>query len=372
MYDAIVIGVGGMGSATVYYLARSGCRVLGLERFGIPHRFGSSHGSTRIIRLAYSEGPEYVPLLRSAYASWKELEALTGISVLRVCGGLDIGPERSWTVVGSRNSCLEHGLDFEQLDGSEVNRRFPGYRLPTAMRAIYQSQSGYLLSEVAISAYADAARVEGAEIHTGERALSWSRSARGYKVKTDAGEYETARLVLAAGSWTGTLSRSLRPLCRPERQVMLWTAPLAPEHFAPKRFPVFNVESPFGRFYGFPNHEGEGFKIGKYHHLRQPVDDPDHVERECLPEDEEVLREAVAEYFPTANGPARRMAACLFTNSPDSHFLLDRHPGENGVFVAAGFSGHGFKFCSVVGKIMADFCLDRQPSWDLRSFRANR
>ncbi len=372
MYDAIVIGVGGMGSAAVFHLVRSGLKVLGIEQFDIPHSYGSSHGSTRIIRLAYSEGAEYVPLLRSAYAYWREFEAVSGKSILRLTGGLDIGSEKSWTVEGSRISCLEHGLEFEDLDGGEVNRRFPGYRLPTSARAVYQAQSGYLLSELAIAAYAQAARAQGAEIHAGEHVRNWRRDAGGLLVETDAGTYAAARLVITAGSWTGKLCPPLQTLCRPERQVMLWTAPTEPALFAPERFPVFNLEAPSGRFYGFPDHRGEGFKIGKYHHLRQYVDDPDRVDRECSAADEAILREAVEEYFPAANGPARRLKACLFTNSPDQHFILDRYPGEADVFVAAGFSGHGFKFCSVIGKIIAEFCLDRPLGWDIRRFRLSR
>ncbi len=372
MYDAIVIGVGGMGSAAVFHLACSGLKTLGIEQFDIPHGYGSSHGSTRIIRLGYAEGPEYVPLLRSAYAYWRELEAVSGKSILRLTGGLDVGPENSWTVEGSRRSCLAHGLEFEELDGNAVNRRFPGYRLPASARAVYQAQSGYLLSELAIAAYAEAARARGAEIHAGERVRSWRRDAGGLRVETDAGSYSAARLAITAGAWTDKLCPPLRDMCRPERQVMLWTVPTEPALFAPARFPVFVLEAPSGRFYGFPDHRGEGFKIGKCHHLRQYVDDPDRMDRECGAADEAVLREAVAEYFPAANGPARKLRACLFTNSPDEHFILDRCPGEADVFVATGFSGHGFKFCSVIGKIVAEFCLDRPSSWNIRRFRLSR
>ncbi len=368
MYDAIVIGIGGMGSATLYHLAHSGCKVLGLEQFGIAHRFGSSHGSTRIIRLAYSEGPEYVPLLHAAYRYWRELEDVAGETLLHVTGGLDIGHWKSWTIKGSRASCLEHGLEFEELDSTEVNKRFPGYRLPPSMRAVYQPDGGYVLSEEAIRAYAAMARANGAEIITNVQVRGWERNSRGLRVDTTCGEFEANRLVITVGSWAGLLSSKLRHLCQPERQVMLWTTPLQSMAFKPGSFPVFNIEAPFGRFYGFPDHCNEGFKIGKYHHLQQQVTNPDQLDRECHQEDEEVLREAIEEYFPQANGATRKMAACMFTNSPDGHFILDRYPGEDNVFVAAGFSGHGFKFCSVIGKIMAEFCLDEPSTWDLRLF----
>ncbi len=369
MYDAIVLGVGGMGSAALYHLACSGCKVLGLEQYGVPHAFGSSHGSTRIIRLAYSEGNEYVPLLRAAYRYWRELEVISGQSILHVTGGLDIGPEDSWTIRGSRDSCVRHRLDFEHLDGTEVNQRFPGYRLPPSMQAIYQLDGGYLLSETAIAAYVGAARWRGADLLTDTSVLNWERTETGLRVRTSLGVYEAKRMVITAGAWIGRLDPAMGRYCRPERQVMLWTEPLDSIAFDASRFPVFNMEAPFGRFYGVPNHGSEGFKIGKYHHLRQEVREPSELDRSCHPEDETALREAIKEFFPRANGPAKKAAACMFTNSPDGDFILDRHPEEDRVFVAAGFSGHGFKFCSVVGKVMAELCLDCTPSWDICRFR---
>ncbi len=369
MYDAIVIGVGGMGSATLFHLARGGASVLGLEQFGIPHPFGSSHGSTRIFRLAYDKGSEYVPLLRIAYQYWRELEEVTGRIVLHTTGGLDIGPEGSWIVQRSAKSCDLHGIDYERLGRKEIGRRFPGYRLPAGMRAIYQPRSGYLLSEVAIEAHAAAARSWGAEIRTYIRVSGWRRVRNGIRVSSDHGDFEAKRLVITAGPWVGTLSAELRRLCRPERQVMLWTTPLDRRAFEPACFPVFRLLSPLGRYYGYPDHLGEGFKIAKYHHLRQQVEQPSKLDRECHPEDEDALREAVAAYFPQAAGRTRKMAACMFTNTPDGDFILDRHPSESDVFVAAGFSGHGFKFCGVVGRIMADLCLDRPATWNIRRFR---
>ena len=367
-YDAIVIGVGGMGSAAVYHLAKGGARVLGLERFDIPHPFGSSHGLTRIIRLAYSEGSHYVPLLREAYRLWRELEELSGESILRVTGGLDIGPQSGGIVQGSLKSCTEHGLSFEQLDDAEVNRRFPGYELPAEMAAIHQPDAGYLHCETATSAHAAAARSLGADIATGVRVRGWDRIPGGVRVETEDACYEARKLVITAGPWAGELLPALGPLCRPVRQVMLWTDPLDPPAFAPERFPIFVLESPVGNFYGFPDNRGEGFKIGKFHHLRQQVPDPDAMDRECHLEDEAVLREGIEAFCPRANGPTRRMTACIFTNSPDGHFILDRHPDDENVCVAAGFSGHGFKFCGVVGRIMADFALERPQPWDLSPF----
>ena len=369
MHDALVIGLGGMGSATLYHLAKAGCSALGLEQFGVPHTRGSSHGSTRIIRLAYSEGPEYVPLLRSAYAYWRELESDSGRQVLRITGGLDIGAPDSWTFSGSQASCCEHGLPFEDLSSAEVNERFPGYHLRDPLRAIYQPDGGYLCSETAIEAHLGTAVKLGAEVRTKTRVEAWDSDASGVRVTTSRGEFRARRLVLAAGAWTAGLVPELREACVPERQVMLWTVPEDRDAFRPDRFPVFNMESPSGRYYGYPDHAREGFKIGKYHHLAQTVSNPDSLDRDCGPRDEEVLREGIRLHFPLADGPTCRMQACMFTNSPDSHFILDRCPGEQRVFLAAGFSGHGFKFCSVVGRLMAEYCTGGNPVWNTDRFR---
>lgn len=369
MYDVIVIGVGGMGSATLFHLAASGCKVLGLEQFGIPHALGSSHGSTRIIRLAYSEGSDYVPLVRAAYRFWRELEDITGQRILHVTGGLDIGAADSRVVRGSRESCVRNALEFEVLDGGEVNRRFPGYRLDAATQAIHQPDGGYLRSEAAIAAYVEAATKRGADVLPNTQVLGWESSPGSIKVRTASEAYAAKRLVITAGAWITRLSQRLGHWCSPERQVMLWTIPSDPAAFQPSRFPVFTMETLEGLYYGFPDHDSEGFKIGKHHHRRERVDNPDELDRKIHEEDEAVIRNAVRRYFPRANGRTKRAVACMYTNTPDGHFILDHHPDEPRAFVAAGFSGHGFKFCSVVGKLMSQFCLNQQPTWEIDRFR---
>lgn len=371
-YDAIVIGVGGMGSATVYHLARRGARVLGLEQFDIPHDRGSSHGVNRIIRLAYMEHPSYVPLLRRAYELWREIENVSGERLLIITGGIDAGAPASATVRGSRLSCDLHHLPHDVLDAAALHRRFPGYRLPSEMVAVYQPDGGFVLSERAIVAYVTAAQALGAEIHARERVLTWEASGdRAVEVRTDRAPYRARRLIITAGSWAAQLVPALAPVAVPERQVLIWVHPRRPEYFRLGVFPVFNLEAPEGRYYGFPVYGIPGFKIGKYHHRLEQVD-PDHVDREIYPEDEEVLREGIRRYFPDADGPTMTSKTCLFTNTPDEHFVLDLHPECPQVAIAAGFSGHGFKFCSVVGEIMADLSLDGRSQHDLGLFRLQR
>ena len=370
-FDVIVVGLGGMGSATACHLARRGAKVLGLEQFDIPHELGSSHGVTRIIRLAYAEHPNYVPLLRRAYELWRELEDDARERLLFITGGIDAGAPDSATVKGSLESCAIHHLPHDVLDGASLARRFPGFRLPSDMVAVHQPDAGFLLPERCIVAHAAAARRLGAELHTGERVLEWRNDDNGVSVKTDRAAYRANKMIVTAGAWMRTLLPELTDLAVPERQVLIWTQPLRPERFELGAFPVFNMEVPEGRFYGFPVYGVPGFKIGKYHHRREQAD-PDRMDRECHPEDEAVVRAGIRRYFPDADGPTLAMKSCLFTNSPDEHFILDFHPGCPQVAVASACSGHGFKFCSVVGEIMADLILDGGTRFDIDMFRLSR
>jgi sarcosine oxidase len=370
-FDAIVLGVGGMGSAAVYHLARRGWRVLGLERYDIPHAMGSSHGLTRIIRLAYYEHPSYVPLLRRSYELWRELERGFGEQLLHITGSIDAGPPDSRCFAGSRESCLLHGLEHEVLDGREVNQRFPGYSLPAGHLAVLQPEGGFLLSERCIVAHVVAAQAAGAEVRARERVLGWQPLASCIRVETDRGVYETGRLVVTAGPWAATVLPGLRELAVPERQVLAWLQPTDPALFRPDRFPVFNMECEEGRYYGFPIYGVPGFKLGRYHHLEETTR-ADDVDRECHPRDEAVLRAFAARYFPEGNGPTMSLRTCLFTNSPDEHFIVDRLPDDPRIVVAAGFSGHGYKFCSVIGEILADLAQHGETSHDIELFRIAR
>ncbi|MBS1856792.1 MAG: N-methyl-L-tryptophan oxidase [Acidobacteria bacterium] len=371
-YDAIVLGVGGMGSAALYHLARRGRRVLGIEQFSLGHDFGSSHGVTRIIRLAYAEHPAYVPLLVRAYELWREMELAAGERLLVVTGGLDIGPESGETVAGSLRSCREHGIAHEVLDAAEIARRFPGYRLPPEMAGVYQADGGFVLPERSIAAHVSAALALGAEVHGCERVEGWSAPGDGVEVRTGRGVYRAERLIIAAGAWAARAVPELAKFAVPERQVLIWTQPTRAERFTPAAFPIFNMEAPEGRFYGFPVYGVPGFKIGRYHHRGETVD-PDRMNRGFDREDEAVLRAGIERYFPDANGPTLAMKTCLFTNSPDEHFILDLHPDSPRVAIAAGFSGHGFKFAPVVGEILADLAVEGGCArWDLGLFRLGR
>jgi sarcosine oxidase len=367
-YDVVIVGVGGMGSAALYHLARRGHRVLGLERFDIPHELGSSHGITRIIRLAYFEDPSYVPLLHRAYELWRELEIEAGEQLVHVTGTLEAG-DRIYE--GALRSCHVHDLPHEELDGREVARRYPAYRFPPDLPMLFQPDGGFVLPERCIVAHVQGALAHGAVVRARERVLGWEETQNGVRVETDRGTVEAERLVLTPGAWAQDVARLPPGLVVAQRQVLAWLQPSSPELFTPERFPVFNIKLAEGHFYGFPVFGVPGFKLGRYYHLDERGD-PDELFRGIKPEDEPVLRRFAEDYFPEGAGPTLALKTCLFELSPDEHFLIDGHPDAPAAIVGAGFSGHGFKFCSVVGEILADLALDGDTRHDIGLFRFER
>ena len=357
-YDVIVVGVGGIGSAALYQLARRGQKVLGIERFEIGHEKGSSHGLTRIIRLAYYEDPSYVPLMQRAYILWDQIEVDSGEKLFYKTGSIDAGPEDNIVFAGSLRSCQEHNLAYEVLTSKELSGRFPAYHFPDETMAVFQPDGGLLVPERCIEAHVRIAQQNGAELHTDEQVLNWEATGDGVRVATDRADYEASRLVICAGSWMSKLLPEMEILAVPERQTLIWQEVSTPELYTPERFPVFNCAVPEGRYYGFPefNPTGQtpGFKFGLYHHLEEVVDPDDMIRLEVGERDEQVLRRFSERYFPQGAGKTLLMKSCMFTNSPDEHFIIDTHPEYEQVVVAAGMSGHGFKFASVIGEILAD------------------
>jgi sarcosine oxidase len=370
VFDHIVIGAGGMGSAAIYELARRGKRVLGLEQFGIPHELGSSAGSTRIFRFAYFEHPSYVPLMRLSFARWQALERDFGERLLTVTGGLDLGLPSGRVIGGAKAACREHGLTHEVLRASEVSRRHPAWRLPAEFEGVYQPEAGFLPADRAIAAHATLARKLGADVRENEAVRSWKATGDHVEVETERGRYEAGSLILAAGAWSGKLLGRLEKLAIPQRQVVGWFKTPGPE-FAPETFPVFILDCPErGNFYGFPEQASEGFKIGKFRHRQQNVD-PDTIDRHITPADEDVLTWA-GRYLARPMGSPVSFKTCMFVNSPDEHFILDVLPEQRNVVVAAGFSGHGFKFCSGIGEILADLAMHGATKHDTRLFSLAR
>ena len=372
-WDVIVVGAGAAGSATAFELATRGKRVLLLEQFGVAHERGSSHGLTRIIRLAYFEHPSYVPLLRRAYERWRELESASGRKLLHATGSIDAGGADSRTVRGSLHSCAVHELEHEVLTSDELSARYPGYALPAGYTAVLQPDGGFLIPEACIEAHVALARAAGADVRTEEKVVNLTATPGGnVAVETATERFEAGQAVVAAGAWLPVLFPELAPFVQPERQVLAWFAISDRDLFAPARFPVFNLDHAGKHWYGFPEFGVPGFKVGCYNHLREQAD-PDTLDRtDVRPRDIDLLRELVTDCFPAAAGEALMSKVCMFTNTPDEHFILDRHPDLPQVVLASPCSGHGFKFASVVGEILADLVERDTTPHDISLHRLTR
>ncbi|HVG95950.1 MAG TPA: N-methyl-L-tryptophan oxidase [Chloroflexota bacterium] len=355
-YDAIVLGLGGMGSASAYHLARRGQRVLGLDAFPPGHANGASHGHSRIIREAYYEAPEYVPLVQRAYALWRALEETSGRALLRITGGINAGAPDSRVVTGVVASARRHGLAYELLSAAETAARFPGFRLGDELVAVYQPNSGVLDPEACVRAHLDGAAGAGAELRFAEPVRRWAPDGEGVTVRTDAATYRAGRLVITAGPWAAEQLDLAARWLTVRRIVNVHFRSERPDRFGVDRFPVFGLVVPEGQYYGVPDVPGQGLKLGR--HDGGEVCTAGSVRREVDPEEVASLRAVLDRYLPGAAGEVLSTLTCLYTMSPDGHFVLDRYPGHPQVVYGCGFSGHGFKFCSVIGETLADLAVD--------------
>jgi sarcosine oxidase len=356
IYDAIVAGLGGMGSATAYQLAGRGQRLLGLEKFSPAHDKGSSHGRSRIIRQAYFEDPAYVPLLLRAYELWEQLERETGQELMTLTGGLMIGRREGELVSGSVESAEEHGLPYELLDAGEIKDRFPPFSPDPETVALYEEKAGFVRPEETVKAHLDRAATLGADLRFEEPVLSWEASEGGVRVETPEGSYEAGRLVISPGAWAPQLLAELGLPLEVERQVMYWFEPVGGlEPYLPDRFPIYIWEPDDGNmFYGFPAQDDDHSVKAAFFRAGGVPTTPETIDREVHEEEIEFLRSYLAEHVPALAGRCLDARACMYTNTPDEHFVISVHPEHPQVTIACGFSGHGYKFCSVVGETLAD------------------
>jgi sarcosine oxidase len=366
-FDVIVVGAGGMGSAAAFELARRGRSVLALEQFPLVHDRGSSHGHTRIIRRAYFEHPAYVPLVRRAFERWYDLELRTGRHLLTECPCLGIGPPDGEVVTGVLTAAREHHLAVERLLPVDLRTRYPQFRFGEGYVGVLERDAGFLYVEDCVLAHLDAARALGATIQPEEPVTGWSTTGNGVTLTTTKGTYHAGRLVLTAGPWAGRLLDAHGRRLRVMRQTILWFGTHDDAAFRRDRFPIFLADVPGGPFYGLPALDGRGLKVAR-HYGAPELDSPDAVERAVRPADERPVRDFLAEHLPTAAGPLHYGQTCMYTLTPDRHFLIDLHPDHPNVAVAAGFSGHGFKFASVVGEILADLTEAGETGWRIDMF----
>ena len=367
-FDVIIAGLGAMGSAAAYYLARRGRRVLGLDRYAPPHALGSSHGQSRIIREAYFEHPLYVPLVQRAYELWAELEQEAGRPLVRQTGGVMIGPPDGMLVSGSQRSARVHCLPHETLSAVDLRRRFPALEPGGDMIGVWEPRAGVLFPEACVGAQLEMARRQGAQLKFDEPVERWQIDGDGIRVITDRQEHCGAQLLLCAGPWVRGLCSDLALPLTVERQVLFWFEPAAhAERFDPARCPIYGFEyMPGCMFYGFPD-LGTGVKVARHH--EGEITDPERVRRSVDAEEIAAIRPLLQRFVPDANGPLRSAAVCMYTNMPDSHFLIDFHPAHRQVLIASPCSGHGFKFAPAIGEVLADLLTAGHSRFDLDPFR---
>lgn len=371
-YDVIVVGLGAMGSATIYHLARRGLKVLGFDRFQPPHTSGSSHGLSRIIREAYFEHPAYVPLVQRAYGLWHELEASSDRTLLHQTGGLMIGPPDGALVAGARRSAEQHELPHEVLSPDQIRRRYPCFQPAPEMVAVSEPRAGILFPELAIQTHLELAARHGAVLHFNEATIRWESNDDQAIVRTSAAQYSGHQLVLAAGAWNSMLVSGPKLPLAVERQVLFWFEPTPGNDvsFQPEHCPIQIWEySPGEFFYAFPD-VGDGVKVA-IHHQGQPAD-PDRLQREVQKHEVLKIRSLVQRFLPGANGALKNSAVCMYTNTPDEHFIVDFLPGRPRVLLLSPCSGHGFKFSSAIGEVASQLLTEGKSSLDLSLFQLNR
>ena len=375
--DVLVLGLGAMGSLTVRELARRGIQVTGIDRGHPPHDLGSSHGRSRIIREAYYEDPLYVPLVRRAYERWRTLEAEGETPLLRITGGLCLGPPTARLVSGALASATRHGLPYERLDADALRRRYPAHIVSDDCIGILEPNAGILDPEQCIATALRLATRDGATLHLGETVTAWTEHADHVEVRTTHRTVRAAQVIVSAGRGVRELVPTLAPRLTVERQVQFWFTPRSEAAaFTPERFPVFLSEvRPGVMWYGFPD-VGDGVKVAWHHHAPSDGTRQDPADqtptRPPTPEEIEAMRSHLTSHLPWAAGPLRATAVCHYTNTPDEHFVIDRAPDTERVWVASPCSGHGFKFASAIGEVLADLVQGRTPAFDLAPFRLAR
>ncbi len=365
-YDVIVIGVGSMGSSASYFLTKRGYKVLGLEQFDIPNELGSHAGQSRIIRKAYFEHPDYVPLLSRAYENWKELETEADTKIYYRTGLVYAGRSDDAAMQGVRQSASLYQIHLQSLDPLTTSKSFPQFKIPSHFETLLEPDAGFVTPEKAILLYTELAIKKGAAIHTKEKVIDWEKNGNSISVTTNRSTYQCRKLIITAGAWSGKIIPGFDKKINITRQFIAWIKPKKWNDFTLDHFPCWlfaDDERALGVYYGFPilpvaKFGGPiGLKVA--HHYPGHKTDPDQVDRETGVEDEENLKYILDKYFPDAFESVLSTKTCLYANSPDENFIIDKLPGfEDYVVIGCGFSGHGFKFVSVVGEILADLAME--------------
>ncbi|MBT5435402.1 MAG: N-methyl-L-tryptophan oxidase [Rhodospirillaceae bacterium] len=355
--DVIVVGLGVMGSAAAYHCARRGGRTLGIDANPPYHKLGSSHGVRRATRETYFEAPDYVPLVQRSFDFWRGLEAESGKTLLTPKGAVYVAPAEHPMLRGVELAARTHGLGFERLSRSQSETRFPGFAVPQGWDVLVEQRGSVLEARSCLEALATRARQHGAELRYGQTVTQWRPGPGGSVIITTAdGEIAADSAIVTVGPCgPGALSDLALPI-RAERRVLVNVEPERPETCGEDQASVFFWATPEGVFGGFLHRDGEGAMVAR--HDRGDVCTPESVHRDVTQADHDEASHFFKTYIPGAAGPVTKSSVCLYTMTPDNHFIVDRHPGFARLAYAAGFCGHGFKFAPVIGESLADLALD--------------
>jgi sarcosine oxidase len=373
-FDVAVLGLGTMGAFACREIARRKASVIGFDRFAPPHNRGSHSGDTRVYREAYAEHPDYVPIARRAGQLWDDFGREAGSVLLHRSGMLSVGAEDSPLLSGVRESATRHALEVERLAGFEIRTRFPAFDPPAGVTGLFEPAAGWIDVNAALDFGIAQARRHGAEIRLHTTVERCTRDGPNFRLHTTAGMVNSARLVITAGAWTSSFLQEPSLPLRVLRKVLIWIDPLEPELFRPDKFPVFAFADRF--FYGFPNVQGNGVKLAIHMDPSAPATQPDFIQPPVESSEIEPVLVMAATYMPRLAGHLpqaldRVLATrtCLYTMTPDEHFIIDHHPWFENIWIAAGFSGHGFKFAPAIGEALADLALDGSTALPIEFLR---
>jgi len=378
-FDVVVIGVGSMGSAACYYLSKRGYKVLGIEQFNISHEYGSHAGQSRIIRKAYFEHPDYVPLLERAYKNWKTLEQESGEQVYFITGLLYAGDPNNQIIKGVKQSAALYNIDLAQLNTVAATDKFPSFKFPENFKILFEPEAGFITPERSICLYTSEAEKNGAIVYSNEKVVEWNQSGSSVTVQTDKNTYRCDKLIITAGAWAGKMIPGINDKIKVTRQFVVWIKTKNDKEFELNNFPCWMIgdDDKHGCYYGFPLLDtkkfGEPAGLKLAHHYPHDVTDPDKVNRQTTNADIENLKYCLDTYLPGVFDSVLSTKICLYANSPDENFIIDKLPGfEENVSIACGFSGHGFKFASVVGEILADLAIEGETRLPIEFLNAKR
>ena len=369
--DYLVLGLGGMGSSALYHLSKRGLNVLGIEQFDVAHDRGSSHGDTRIIRKAYFEHPNYIPLLQRAYELWHELEQESGKTLFNPCGLMVAGPPDGEVIQGVHEASRLYDVSVENVSPEDAARRFPGFQVPAGFEVTYEPEAGFLFVEECIKTQIECATSLGAQVCLNEKINSVVIHDQSIEVKTDTQHYSASRMIVTAGAWSSSCLQELNLPLEVVRKNLFWN---------PVRGPAYNLDSgnggffydmPYGEFYGFPSLDGKTVKLAE-HTGGETVDDPGNLNRELMADDTTSVSRFISEVMPGLEPLPEKHATCMYTRTPDGHFIVDQHSRNPAVVYGAGFSGHGFKFASVIGEVLADLATQGTTAHPIDFLTASR